>query len=344
MSESTTSVADPTGRNWKRIALAGAGIGLLLALIRSGSVTERELGFAFWILVAWMAAMAMGFRHGRRALVTRPELLVPIGIVLPIDVVLTWLADTPKLNAIMQPIASLALWGIGIAVSFPFASNIALWTMLAAWQTDLLLRAQSNPGPLDLAPWAPIRRGFWRAFGALAIGAGGMALCSVPLVALLGPSSFSGFAVGLLVVAVFWNLATFAILPWVMHSPEGFAIAVKTGIRESWRRKWRWSPLIVAQLLMLGAMTYYSYRRGGSSSWSFNVHNPWVGGYECRTNWYADHQAWAKVPESPFAVAVLKLAFLALAVAVKVSVLTDLLAKPESTSIPEIGPERGEQT
>ncbi len=53
-----SSLANPTGRNWNRIALAGARIGLLLALIRSGSVTERELGFAFWILVAWLAAMA----------------------------------------------------------------------------------------------------------------------------------------------------------------------------------------------------------------------------------------------------------------------------------------------
>ncbi len=166
MSVNATSAPDASDRNWKRSAVAGAGIGLLLALYRSGSVTERELGFAFWILVASLAVMAVVFRRGCRALLARPELVVPVGIVLPLDVVLTWLADAPKLKAVMNPIASLALWGIGIAVSFPFATTIALWTMFAAWQTDLLIRAQSNPGPLDLAPWAPIRRGFWRAFGA----------------------------------------------------------------------------------------------------------------------------------------------------------------------------------
>jgi len=287
--------------------------------------------------VAWLAAMALVFRRGRRALLAQPELLVPVGIVLPLDVALTWLADAPKLNAVMQPIASLALWGIGIAVSFPVATKIALWTSFAAWQTDLLIRAQSNPGPLDLAPWSPIRRGFWRAFGALAIGSAGLNLLSVPLVALLGPSSFPGFAFCLLLVTLLWNVATFAVLPWVMQSPERFATAVKSGTRQSWRRKWRWSPLVVAQLLMLGAMTYYSSSRHGSSSWSFNVHNPWIGGYECTTNWYADHQAWIKAPESPFALALQMLAFLTLAVAVKVSVLADLLTKPATAAIPDVG-------
>ncbi len=231
MSVNATSAPDASDRNWKRSAVAGAGIGLLLALYRSGSVTERELGFAFWILVASLAVMAVVFRRGCRALLARPELVVPVGIVLPLDVVLTWLADAPKLKAVMNPIASLALWGIGIAVSFPFATTIALWTMFAAWQTDLLIRAQSNPGPLDLAPWAPIRRGFWRAFGALVIGAGGMQLVSLPLVALLGRSWVSGFFFCLLAVTLLWNVATFAVLPWVIQSPERFATAVKTGIR-----------------------------------------------------------------------------------------------------------------
>ncbi|MGO9471186.1 MAG: hypothetical protein ACLQIB_44060 [Isosphaeraceae bacterium] len=226
MSASARPSPDVTDLNWKRAALAGAGIGLLLALIRSGSVTEREFGSAFWILAAWLAVMAV----------------------------------------------------------------------------------------------------------------------SVPLVAILATRSFSGFAFCLLLVTLLWNVATLALLPWVIQTPERFATAVKTGIRQSWRWKWRWFPLVIAQLLLLGAMTYYTRSGGGSNSWSFNVHNPWIGGYACQTNWYADYAAWLKAPESPFAVALLSLALLTLAVAVKISIIADVQAKPESAAIPDAGPVQGGRT
>jgi hypothetical protein len=330
MSAGTTFEADSRDRRWRISALAGTGVALLLALIRSGSVTEQDLGFAFWILVAWLVAMAIVFRTGRRALIARPELLVPVGIVVPISVLVDWLAAAPRLERIMQPIASVSLWGLGFALSISSALNIALWTMFAAWQTDLLIRAQASPNPVDLAPWTPIRRCLWPAFGALAIGAGGLQVLSMPLVKMFSGGPIEGFTFCLLLVTLVWNVLTFALLPWIIQSPEPFAAAIKSGIRQSWRQKWRWSPLAILQLLLLGAMTYYSYSGYGSSSWSFNVHNPWVGGYECRTNWYVDHQEWLKLPSSPFAETLLMLAFLVLAVAVKISVIKTLLAKPEA--------------
>ncbi len=336
VSESTVAAVVPTNPRLRTAALVGTGLALLLALIRSASVTENDLGFAIWIVLTWCAVMGLLLRKGRRLLWARPEILVPAGLLLPLDVAIHWMSAADALKPLMKPLATISIWGGGVTLSVPFVLLCALWSAFAAWQTDLLARGVTDPGPLDLFPVA-IRRDFWRAFGVLAVGNVGLVLLTMPVLRIFGSDEFAGFAFFLGFVTFLWNVATFALVPWVLLSPEPFTVAVASGFRQARSNKLLFSRLVVLQLALLGFWTYFSTW----GNWSYHVHSFWIGGYECDNHWYTDHQAWQTRPPSPFVMVILEGLFLILAVAVKTTVVERLLAKPTAVAGMDHDPETG---
>jgi hypothetical protein len=331
-------------------ALFGTGAALLMSLIQSGSVTENEFGPTIWIIAAVVAALLTVFRSGRKLLWARPELLIPIGFALPLQAMVGWLSSLPKLEFATKPIAELSLWGGGFVLSLPQLLYAAIWSAYAAWQTDLLIRVLERPtsAELDFSPWEPIRRGFWRAFGALFIGMAGLQLATVPITRIfirpdhsLDEASFSGFAFLVCLASFFWSAATLALLPRVLINSDPFWTAAKDGMRISLRNILRWSVLTSVHLALLGVFTYYSSHSMGRSDFSGSVHGLWIGGYPGPTFWYADYQSWLKLEASPFVLTLLTGLILVLAVAVKVPIIQSLLGKPGKLSA-ELAPEMGE--
>jgi hypothetical protein len=312
----------------KKVAVVGVGLALIMALIRSGTVTENDFGCVVWIVLAWALGLGLVFRRGRRALLARPELLVPVGVVLPLEVAREWLEVVPALKGLMQPLATLALWGTSLSLSVPTLLAVLIWTSFAAWQTDLLIRALTTVGSPELSPGPPIRRGFWRALGVLFLGAAGLQILGMPFFKLFqdGTISLDNLATFMLLVTLIYNATTFSLLPVVLSSPEPFAEALRVGLRQGWRQKWCYLRLAFVQLGLLGAYTYFS---GGSGwSWKWYSHALWVGGYECHPYWYTDQREWLKLPSSPFVVTALRGLFLVLAVALKIELIAPVVAKP----------------
>ncbi len=347
MLEPHVSGGPPSNGRIRTTALVGIGAALLVSLIQSGSVTENEFGPTIWIVAAVVTALLVVWRSGRKLLWARPELLVPIGFVLPLHAVVRWLASLSKLEPVMKPIAELSLWGGGFVLSLPDVLHAALWTAYAAWQTDLLIRVLERPASpeLDLSPREPIRRGFWRAFGALFIGTAGLQLATIPIVkAFSNPdrhidqSAFSSFAFFVCLASFLWSAATLALLPRALINSDPFWTAAKDGLRISVRNSLRWSVLTAVHLALLGVFTYYSSHSWGHSEFSENVHGLWTGGYPGPTFWYGDYQSWLKLKASPFVATLLTGLFLVLAVAVKVPIIQVLLGKPGALPA-ELAPE-----
>jgi hypothetical protein len=325
--EETTPAATDDARV-KRVALVGVGLALVMALIRSGTVTENDFGAVVWVVMAWTVGLGLVFRRGRRTLFARPELLAPVGVLLPLEVAREWLEAAPALKGMMQPFATLSLWGTGLSLSVPTLLAALIWTAFAAWQTDLLLRALTTAGPPDLSPWQPVRRGFWRAFGVLFLGAAGLQILGMPFFKLFqdGTMSSASLATFLLLLTLVYDAVTLSLLPVVLSSPAPFTEALRVGLRQGWRQKWRFLRLAFMQLGLLGALTYYSGEHGWS--WKCNFHTFWVGGFECHPYWYSDQRAWLNMPTSPFVTTALRGLFLILAVAVKIEVIAPVVAKP----------------
>jgi len=154
----------------------------------------------------------------------------------------------------------------------------------------------------------------------------------VPAVALAAAALPVGlFAIGALSLA--WNLATAALLTVVVASREPLARALAEGFRASWSGKRRWWYVVVAQMLLLGWVTFLSvsfttstgpgsFTTKSSTNWSVNGF--WTGGYEDSCRWYGTAAAIYETQTLPPVATLQGLAFAVLAVAVKLRVVRDL--------------------
>jgi hypothetical protein len=256
-----------------------------------------------------------------------------------------------------------------LSVSLGTVVNIVVWTAFAAWQTDLLWRALLDDGPLRLAPWPPIRRHFLRSLAALSIGVGVLLLALIPILA-IGAVMFVVAIPLILVLGVVWNLATAALLPTTLFKSAPLAESLKFGLHLSWRWKGRWWRGLFAQLVLLGLFVLLRVHYTNSSTeygpgpgqgrttvntvssvkWQANAF--WVGGYEHGCRWYTKYAEALNVPTVPLISQVLALMLLVVAVAMKMTVLQDLVGDSEFSKAakpcplspdPETGTSAGDQ-
>jgi hypothetical protein len=165
----------------------------------------------------------------------------------------------------------------------------------------------------------------------------------IPCIAMSAASPTLGMlAMGFL--AVGWNLLTVALLPTVLMKDGPIASRLMAGLRQSWRYKFRYFGRLLAQLLLLGLVTYFYWQTttttltpGGTRTdksvhWSYNVHASWVGGFDHEDHWYADAKADSKSEPVPVLAWLLGVEFLVLAVAMKWTVIEAIVGKDEPSA------------
>lgn len=324
-------------RGWRWVALIGAAASIAGAASRSFPLEPRQGRLVVsGLIIAVLTLLALRFVFPwpwQRVRVQR-DLLVPIGVLAGAEQLLGLLALAPLASAVLAPSWSAQVLGLSLSVSLEAVLNIGLWTAFAAWQTDLVRRGLTGEQPLRLSPGEPVRRHFLRALVVLVIGVGvllvGMTLV-LATVAVVLPLAIAMIAL----LAIAWNLATAALLPVVLIDRAGLNEALGQGFRISWQLKGRWWRALMVQLLLLGIFVglrvHYAGTGGGQGQFrtetksTWNVNAFWVGGYENGCRWQSKYAQLLEVPAVPLITQGLALLFLVLALAMKITVIGELL-------------------
>ncbi len=331
---------------WRMLSLAGVAVALVAAVYQSppsSPLDSRHLVCVGLIFGATLIVLALVFRPACRALFATPDLLVPIGCVMLAGTMLEFLMSLPMLAHILRPGKTIPLFGVTVTLSVGLAIQMVIATAYAAWQTDLLWRRAHEDPVLDLSPWGPVRRHFLRTFVALAVGV--CALFAGVIVAVgLSASTMVFGLVAMAILGLGWNLLTAALLPVTMYSAEDLVPALREGMRQSWQRMGRWWLPLLAQLALLGFAVYIRTQfhptdRGPgvhtqtNIKWQINAF--WTGGYEHTCRWYTVYADALDMPPHPVIVQLLMLLFLVVAVAMKWTVIRELIRPTEPPAAEE---------
>lgn len=275
------------------------------------------------------------------------DLLLPLGLYITAVELLGFLTTLPVLASVLAPSWSFKILSLSFTLSVAFLLQIALAVTYGGWTTALILQAVKE-GRLDpTVALARIGKWFWRVLGAEIIGWGvlflGLAVGLTVGIAVL-PVALISLGVFFLV----WNLMTAALLPVVVAEQAPFGTAIKQGIRISWTGKGRWWLAVVAQMALLGCVTFVSVSYSSHSpsilqgsgnsdvdrvvSNMFNRHEKthfgvngfWTGGYEDECRWYSDLMKVAEAKKLPLVETLLGLMFGILAIIVKIKVATEV--------------------
>jgi hypothetical protein len=295
---------------------------------------RQDVGFVVLAISCMAVALTLFFLL-RPALATHlrhRDLLVPLGLYLTIDHLANYLLALPALAIVTAPWGTLKVSALAFTVSLAVVMQIALGVFYGGWVTRLILQAVED-GRIDLLnplarPWG----WFGRVFVAETIG-----WCI--LFAMVIPAVFiasGAMPLGLLLIGVgslLWNLATAALLPVVVSSRTSLGTALAEGFRASWNEKRRWWNVVVAQMVLLGWVTFLSatvttskapgnFATTEKTNWSVNAF--WTGGYEDETRWYGKVADVYETQKLQPVSTLLGIAFAILAIAIKARIVRDL--------------------
>jgi hypothetical protein len=151
-----------------------------------------------------------------------------------------------------------------------------------------------------------------------------------PLVLFCIPLGYLGVLVGwvaMVAIGLGWNLATAALLPTVLLHSGPIRSRLRQGIRLS-VQKGGWQLRLIAQILLMGLVTYFMNTTDTTPDWRLNVHPDWLGGYHHEGYWYVDAIQYARQRPFPLFQWILEVEFLVLAVGLKWLIIGRLVAKP----------------
>ncbi len=326
-----TLATAPQLRGLRWVAIIGTGI---VAAWRAASLSGMEPRQDWGIVVLVLECLAVGLTcvtllpAATARLRQHMDLLLPLGLYLPATELLGGLMVIPVLSAVLSPSWSFKVLSLSFSLSVAFFLQIVLAVLYGGWTTILVLQAVRQGHVNPVQGFADVSSWFWRVLGAEAIG-------WVVLFVALGITIAVGVAVlplALLAIGVFalvWNLATAALLPVVVADRRPFGESVREGIRASWQGKGRWRLAVVAQMVLLGWVTflsvsYTSNPRPGSFSTQnktdFSVNAFWTGGYENECRWHSKLMAVVETKPLPLTDFLLGVLFAVLAVIVKLEV------------------------
>jgi hypothetical protein len=339
------------------IAVVGTAAVLLQELVSAFPPQPRQgWGVPFLLGAALAVAVVVGLLLPRAAgrLWRHPDLLVPLGLLTLADGALGWLQRLPGAAALLTPARPVNLLGIGLTLSGGFVLGILLHVAYAAWVTTLVLDAV-RAGRADLVGGlAGLRRWFVRVLTLETIG---WAVLFAGVALGIALAAAGGFALAVVVIGAWglvWNLATAALLLVALDGRLGFGEALGRGIRVSWAGVGRWWQAVVAQLLLLGFVTFLAvsytettpggYTTHNSTNWSVNGF--WVGGYENGCRWYAKLMEALAAPTWAPVASALGLLFGALALVIKLHIAARLpvtapLDEAPATEVPPQGDGEG---
>ena len=349
---------------WRLAAVVSVVVGLVIVASSSFPLQARQsrlFPFAIGLAIAAWLVLYFVFSEPWRRCRRQWDLLVPIAVVAGVEQLSGLLARMPLMGPLFVPEWTMQLVSLSWSVSLGTLLNILIWTAFAAWQTDLLWRALRDDGPLSLAPWPPIRRHFLRSLAVLSIGVGVLLIALIPILS-IGSVLFIAVIPLLGMLSLVWNLATAALLPATLFRSAPLGESLKFGFYFSWHWKGRWWRGMLAQLLLLGlfvvlrvhftkSLSEYGPGPGQGrttvntvSSVKWQVNAFWIGGYEHRCRWYTKYAEALEVPTVPLISQVLALLFLLVAVAMKMTVIQELVEVSESSKDakpPPLAPDAG---
>jgi hypothetical protein len=260
------------------------------------------------------------------------DLLLPLGLYVVAGALLDGLAAIPILSSLLTPSWPLTILSLSFSLSLIFVLRIALAVLYAGWTTILILQAVRQDYVDPVRCFAEMPNWFWRVLGAEALGWGVLFVAlavAIAVAAIVLPLALLAIAA----LSVVWNLMTAALLPVVVAERKPFGESVRKGIRISWEGMSRWWLPVVAQMVLLGWMTFFSVSytsnpRPGSISTQnktdFSVNGFWTGGYENECRWYSKLMAVVEAEPLPLAEFLLGVVFAVLAIVVKLEITARL--------------------
>jgi hypothetical protein len=303
--------------------------------------------WGFLVLVA--AVFAVGLTLGVvlpalwRTLRRHPDVLIPLGLYVPATVLVRGLATVPALAAVLSPIRTAMLFSIAVPLSLAIAADVFLAVVYTGWTTVLVLQAVRKDRVDATAAFANIGRWFFRVFGALFIGWSVLSLAGVAIALGTASPGLSLLVIGAASLA--WNLASAALLLVVVGEDASFPVALRRGVEQSWTHVRHWWLPVVAQMILLGWVTFIHVKFSTSSSsgspltihihtqekTKWGVNGFWTGGYQDDCRWYADLMKAVEAEPLPLVTTLLALLFAVLAIAVKVRIAAEIYLAPAAS-------------
>jgi hypothetical protein len=324
-------------RNILRVsALAGVAAVLIQQAATGIPFRQPRQGWGFIVLLlaapAVIATVIVLMPNAGRRLLRHPDLLVPLGVVVCAESLLGWLALVPVVGPLLAAAKPVSVVGIGLTLSAVFLIEIFLRVAYAAWQMSLILQVVRTDRSDPVAALPDAQRWFLRILGLEFVG---WLILLLGIAAAIALAPVATVLVVLLTAGVWnvvWNLATAALLPVGVLKQVNFLKAVFLAIAIGRQGLGRWGPVVVAQLLLLGVVTFYniSYTETQGNftttkrNLSWDVNGLWSGGFENQCRWYDKLTEITNAPKVALLSTLLGLLFGVLAIVVKLHIVTRL--------------------
>lgn len=341
-------------------AIAGvclAGLGKVLA---RGPLEQNQY-FSFIVLGLIAGAVCIvlfAFLPGTTfRILKNPDILVPIGLYVAAHEAITGLLGSAAF--ILFNGGKFFYEGLTGAILLSWILQVGIAVCFLGWMTRILLRF-SEDGRVDLIG-AFKNTGYWfpRTLGVISLNL-------IPLLlsaALFLPMFLSGntqdfiaflyvWIVLVAVMALFWNLATAAVLPYVLSTETNLWTSIREGIRLSWSDKRKIFLPVVALMLVSGWIVYFAFSYtetkdseseaafGETSSttthsvtqhtkWNLSSNFKWVVSYPEKSEWNA--KVMESIKQTPLASVDLRimLLLLLLSAAVNMRIIEKIWPKDE---------------
>lgn len=294
---------------------------------------------AIFAVVLMLAVMS----DATQRLLQYTDLLVPLGLFVTVSTAFNMLAAVPAIAAMLTAPWSIQLLTLSLSLSVLMVATSLLSVVYVGWTTTLILQVVVHGQVNLIAPFAIVGRWFWRTLTWEFLG-WSILLCVSAVLLVAGTVSLTVALVLLGVTTLTWNLLTAAVLPVVLADNGPFWNAVKDGLRISREGIPKWAPLVIAQMLLLGWVTFVhvSYtthettqtdsgynlttteKTTNKTQTNWSVNSFWTGGYADDCKW---HESLMKALESEplqFVNRLLTLLFAVLAIAIKIKIVSDL--------------------
>jgi hypothetical protein len=327
---------------WNLQSLRWAGlIGLAVVLVNDAVVSlpwkpRQEYGLAmlafFIVAVVIISLLLMPKAVG--ALWRNKDLLLPLALLTTVLQLIEWLTALPALGSLLNASRPVHLFKLSFALSAGSILTIGAFVAYATWMTATIVAfvraGQNNP----CAAMPAAFKHFWRVFGLQFIGVFTV-IVGIALLLSLMPAIGTFTLILMALFGVLWNFSTAALLPVGIESGQGFWAACRAGMRASLANLPKWWLLLLAQMLLLGMLMFFSvgWNQGGThhTNLSWNVNVFWIGGYEDECRWYGKLVEVYQTTAMPLIKTLLTLLFGAMAVGVKLAIVQRLQKEPAAT-------------
>jgi hypothetical protein len=330
---------------------------------------RQEAGFIVLLVavLAVAASLSMLMPDATVKLLRYKDLLIPLGLFITLSAVFNYLVTLPVLAAMFTSSWPITILTFSFSLSVGLLFNFLLSIIYAGWTTSLIFQAVvlGRVNPVEVLALGG--RWFWRTLGAELFGwvlTIGVTICALAL----STASVSLALILIAVASLVLNLATVAVLPIAIADSRPLDQAIRHGLKVSRANMHKWAPLVIAQMLLLGWITFihvsYTTRETTSdkqthlnsaldleradsvpeytdtvttsqtvhTQTNWGVNGFWIGGYADNCKWYGSLMEALKAKPIQWIESLLTMLFAVLAIAIKIRIVSDVLKLPSKVT------------